>query len=137
MKIVIDTNVLVSSFLRSGSYPHRVVARVLAGQATLCLSQPIFTEYHAVLTRPKFAFLDQIKIQKILKILRAKALWVEPTTTLHRITDADGNRFLECASTAHAAYLITGNTKHFNFSEFEGTQIIQPRDFVDLFAPKD
>jgi predicted nucleic acid-binding protein len=54
LKIVVDTNVLVSALLRPGSLPGRVLDLVLARRVGLALDHRIFTEYDAVLSRPEF-----------------------------------------------------------------------------------
>jgi predicted nucleic acid-binding protein len=48
--------------------------------------------------------------------------------------DPDDNRFLECADTARADYLVTGNLRHFP-RFWKKTKIITPREFIGLVAP--
>jgi len=55
---------------------------------------------------------------------------VRPSQEVSRAPDEPDNRFLECALEARADYLVTGNKKHFPFSEFEGTKIVSPA--IDL-----
>ena len=56
MRVVYDTNVLVSAALKPGSTPAVLVALALAQRVHLCVSPPILTEYKEVLHRPKFGF---------------------------------------------------------------------------------
>jgi predicted nucleic acid-binding protein len=51
------------------------------------------------------------------------------------LLDEPDNRFLECAKTASAHYLVTGNKKHFPFPEFKGTKIVSPAEFAALLIP--
>jgi len=59
---------------------------------------------------------------------------VVPKQKLHVITkDPADNKFLECAATAKVDYLITGNTHHFDFTEFEEVKIVTPAQFLKEF----
>ena len=59
---------------------------------------------------------------------------VVPKQKIHVITkDPADNKFLECAATAKVDYLITGNTHHFDFNEFEGVKIVPPAQFLIEF----
>jgi predicted nucleic acid-binding protein len=48
--------------------------------------------------------------------------------------DPADNKFLECALESKADYLITGNIRHFPFKKFHDTQVITPKDFIDLLG---
>ena len=56
MRIVLDTNVLVSGFLSPYGPPGAILRSILAGSITLCFDERILTEYRDVLTRGRFAF---------------------------------------------------------------------------------
>jgi uncharacterized protein len=56
MRVVYDTNVLVSAALKPGSIPAALVSLALAQRVHLCVSPPILTAYKEVLHRPKFGF---------------------------------------------------------------------------------
>ncbi|HNK59013.1 MAG TPA: putative toxin-antitoxin system toxin component, PIN family, partial [Leptospiraceae bacterium] len=54
MRIVLDTNVLVSGILKPFSIPGEIVRRIGSGNLTLCFDARILAEYREVLHRPKF-----------------------------------------------------------------------------------
>lgn len=57
---------------------------------------------------------------------------VEPKIRIAVITaDPADNKFLECAQAAQADFLITGNTKHFPFKQFQDTRIVSPKEFIE------
>jgi len=56
VRVVYDTNVLVSAALKPGSTPAVLVALALAHRVRLCVSPSILAEYREVLHRPKFGF---------------------------------------------------------------------------------
>ena len=76
LKVVIDTNVLVSALLKPDSVPELILSLILEGEMVLCLSEPIATEYEEVLKREKFKKLDPKKVKALLSRLQSQARWV-------------------------------------------------------------
>jgi len=135
IKVVIDTNVLVSALLKPDSVPELVISLVLENQLILCLTEPIVAEYEEVLDRPKFKKLDRHKVKSLISRLKDQARWVEPKTRLHVTKhDPEDNKFLECALAVGADFLITGNTKHFPPKRFKKTLIMSPAEFLSVIA---
>ena len=56
IRVVIDTNVIISAMLRSGGLPEAVFNRAIDGAVHLFISEPVLAEYEEVLRRPRFAF---------------------------------------------------------------------------------
>jgi putative PIN family toxin of toxin-antitoxin system len=134
-KVILDTNVIISAFLKAESNPALILALGLEGSLTVCLSETIWQEYQGVLRRKKFQGLDQESIEKLLSVLKQQALWVSPRISVNILSrDPTDNKFLECALESQADYLITGNTRHFPLKKFHDTRIINPRDFIDLIG---
>ena len=135
MRVVYDTNVLVSAALKPGSTPAVLVALALAQRVHLCLSQPILAEYTTVLHRPKFGF-EARSIDTLLEDLTRTALLVHPTMPLTVAPDEADNRFLECALEARAGFLVTGNLRHFPRAVFQDIQILAPARFAHVLAER-
>lgn len=133
LKVVYDTNVVVSAALKPGSIPASLLALAMAKHVRLFLSPPILDEYTEVLKRPKFR-LDPAAIDRFLRDLRRAATMVRPTQRVSKARDEPDNRFLECAQKARAHYLVTGNTRHFPAPAFEGTAIVNPAEFARIIA---
>lgn len=133
VKVVYDTNVVVSAALKPGSLPAALVAPAMARRVRLVLSRAILDEYTDVLRRPKFD-LDPAAVEAFVRDLRKAATSVRLSCRVARTPDAPDNRFLECAAAASAEYLVTGNKKHFPFPEFEGTKIVSPAEFAHLLT---
>ncbi len=130
-----DTNVLVSALLKSGSVPDLLVSLILEKRALLCLSDSIVSEYEEVLSREKFKKLNRQKVAELIARLKSSALWVEPKIRLSVARhDPEDNKFLECALEAQADFLITGNTKHFPPKRFNKTLIVSPAEFLSALA---
>lgn len=128
--IVLDTNILVSALLSRQGFEARALDLTLAGRAQLFISPPILAEYEDVLRRPRFQF-TRASIDRLLRKLQDHSTLVHPKSRVTASADDDDNRFLECAETAGAHYLVTGNLKHLPAS-FRHTRTINARQFVEL-----
>ena len=134
MRVVLDTNVLVSGLLKSDGNERRVLRLGLAARRiTVLLSPAIMLEYEAVLARPRLR-LTASEVSQTLHALRAAATWVEPAFTLQVTKDEPDNRFLECAVAGQAAYIVTGNARHFP-RHYKGIWVVQARRLLELLAP--
>ncbi|MGE0683662.1 MAG: putative toxin-antitoxin system toxin component, PIN family [Candidatus Binatia bacterium] len=101
MKIVLDTNILVSALLRPGSLPSRVVDLVLARQVTLAFDLRIFGEYQEVLLRPEFAF-PLPQVGDLIAFLWSVGECVQAPPLPLRLPDPDDVMFIEAAVSALA-----------------------------------
>ncbi len=130
IRVVLDTNILVSALLTSQGVPAQVLSVCLAEpDLQLCVSSEIYAEYEEVLRRPKFKRSSD-EIEKVLAAIRHSALWVTPSMAVHVCLDADDDVFLECAQEADAHFLVTGNTRHFP-AAWKQTRIVTARQALD------
>lgn len=135
MRVVYDTNVIVSAALKPGSIPASLLALALTGRVQLCVSPPILAEYREVLRRPKFGFPPE-SVEALLRDLTNTALTVQPSTRLAVAPDEADNRFLECALEASAEFLVTGNLRHFPVPAFHHIVILEPARFAQVLAER-
>jgi putative PIN family toxin of toxin-antitoxin system len=112
VRVVLDTNILVSACWKPGGLEAQVADLAITSQITACVSPHILAEYRDVLSRPKLASVSN-RTQELLSALERISLSVESTTPISESIDDDDNRFLECAAAAGAAYIITGNLRHY------------------------
>lgn len=101
--------------------------------ARFYVSAPILEEYSEVLSRRELKVRKGLRLQ-LMQLIRNRSYLVTPSRRLEIASDPDDNIFLECADTAGADYLITGNKRHFPVF-WKKTKIITPREFIDLMAP--
>jgi putative PIN family toxin of toxin-antitoxin system len=132
IRAVLDTNIVVSALLQPLGPPTRVLVLGLAGSIQLCVSGSVYSEYEEVISRPRFRRSAEV-IANTLRAIRENAIWVRPTEAVQACSDPDADILLECAQAAGAAYLVTGNLKHFPES-WKGTRIVTSRQFLDLTA---
>ena len=127
MRIVLDTNVIVSGLLNPSGAPAAVLNLVLRQSATLLVDNRILFEYSDVLRRKKFAFPPHA-IDALLDFARASAQYVTAAQSKTKLPDDDDRPFYEVAVSGSADYLITGNKRHFPRKPF----VVTPAQFLDI-----
>ncbi len=136
MRIVCDTNILISAFVFPGGPPDQVLNLVRLKEITLCLSPDIFSEFKKVLSK-KFKY-TETEIQEFLDRIRLISEMVYPEERLQLIkrVDAD-NRILECALAGQVDYLITGDKKDIlPLKKIGNTVILTAARFLEMLTKK-
>ena len=131
MRIVLDTNVLVSALLSPNGAPAAVLRLVLAGQVVLCFDARVLSEYREVLCRPKFDF-DVRLVESLLEFLESEGELIISVPLTVSLPDPDDAMFLEVAAAAGTDYLVTGNLRHFPSQECRGMSVVPPREFLEF-----
>jgi len=133
VRLVIDTNVVISAALKPTGLQRTVLVLAVTKPARLYVSQPILEEYREVLWRAKLGIRRGLR-QQLLQLIESHSYTVAPVQSLDVARDPDDNMFVECADAARADYLVTGNQK--DFPRFwKQTKIITPREFISIAAP--
>ena len=132
IRVVLDTNIIVSALLQPLGPPAQVFVLAIGGSIQLCISGGVYAEYEEVISRPRFRRSDDI-IAGALHTIREKGFWVRPTEVIRACSDPDDDIFLECAHAAQADYLVSGNLKHFPTS-WSGTRIVTARRLLDVIS---
>ncbi|MBW6469514.1 MAG: putative toxin-antitoxin system toxin component, PIN family, partial [Coriobacteriia bacterium] len=125
MRIVLDTNVLVSGLLSPFGPPGEIVRLVSSGAVMLCLDARILAEYDEVLVRPRFGF-DEDSIAALLDYLGFASETVAAEPLSARLPDPDDEPFLEVALACRADCLVTGNLAHFPENARAGVAVLSP-----------
>ena len=128
IKVVIDTNVLVSSFISKNpnSPPVRIVKAIAEGRFTPVYSPDILSEYEEVLGRGHFKF-DSAAIFILISRIKECGEAVSPADSDEDFPDPDDKVFF-CTASAGDAQLVTGNTKHYPPAEF----VVTPAQFCEI-----
>ncbi len=98
-KIVIDTNVIVSSLIQR-NYPNFIINELfIENKFQLCISEALMSEYYEVLSRPKFLRFQDffIRAEALLADIEMKATKYYPAIKIELISDDDDNMILELA----------------------------------------
>lgn len=133
LRLVIDTNVLVSAAIKPAGLQRTVFLIAISKPARLYVSHPILAEYSEVLARPELRIRKGLRLQ-LLQLIKNHGHTVAPTWQFEVTVDPADNIFLECADAARVDYLVTGNQKHFP-RFWKKTKVVTPREFVSLAAP--
>jgi len=133
LRLVIDTNMLVSAALKPDGLQRTVLVLALTKPARLYVTKAILAEYREVLARPEFKIRRGLR-QQLLQLIKNHAQIANPARALRVAKDPDDNKFLECADAARVDYLITGNQRHFP-RFWKQTKVITSREFIGIVAP--
>ena len=132
IRVVLDTNIIVSAYLNPDGLPFFILKLALAGSFRLCVSEPILAEYEELLSRKSFS-MDRRRARLFLRQIRAVGDVYSSAGGLDVTKDPDDNMFLECALAAKAHYLVTGNNAHFPKKRWKYTSVISPRTFINIW----
>ncbi len=130
MRVVIDTNVFVSSFF--GGKPRSIIDRWKNQKLTLCLSEAVLEEYLDVLARLGLA--GEPEFEELKALFKSGFNLVFAAKTPHlAITGLDPGdiKFVECAVGLEAELIITGDRGFLAASAYQGIRIISPGKFLE------
>lgn len=139
MVITLDTTVLFQALRSNQGASFFILQLVRAGACRLALSQPVFTEYEDVLTRPKSLHAFALTREDVAKFLRYVAYIGEKHDPrfLFRpnLRDEDDNMFVELAIVSQSRYLVTSNLRDFASGEllFDSFELVTPARFVSIW----
>jgi putative PIN family toxin of toxin-antitoxin system len=127
MKIVLDTNIIVSAFINPKGAPGEIVSLVLAKKITICYDNKIFSEYMGILKKSKFNF-DAILVDAFLDFIKENGEYIIAEPQKIQFADKDDKIFYDVYKSSDAKYIITGNKKHFPREK----NIVTPREYIEL-----
>ncbi len=130
IRVVLDTNVVVSALISPFGNEALVVAAIQNGRVTPCVSGEMLTEYAEVLARPKFSF-GRNEIKGLIGLLQSKGLFFEPKPVSGASPDPSDDIFIACALAADAAFLVTGNKRHFPSDSCGETKVVSSRELLE------
>ena len=132
MKVVVDTNVLVSGILSAEGPPGKIVDWIIQGDLCVCCNPRIIVEYERVLSRPELV-LPCLLVTRLLTRMTSAGESVSGVPLSNHLPDASDEAFLEVALVQQAECLITGNLRHFPPACRQGIRVLSPREFLDFF----
>jgi len=127
IKVVLDTNVLVSALWTANGNPKRILDMVGKNEIKPCYDYRLIAEYEYVLNRPKFKFPIR-DISGVIARIKAKGMAVTAAESTISFVDETDRAFYDVAVSC-GAYLVTGNKKHYPNEQF----ILSPVEFLELF----
>lgn len=136
MRVVLDTNIVVSSFIVPTGSPAKVLERMRDGAYELFISEDILAEYLEILQEDSISArhgYTQDEISRLVAEIEDYAFSVIPQET-HAVValDPDDDKFIECAVAAGADYIVSGDKHLLTLKEYAGIQILSPAAFLLL-----
>ena len=134
MRIVLDTNVLVSGLISAAGPPGRIVDLLRAGAVQTVVDDRILAEYRDVLSRQELRrWISVASAEVTIDFLVHASYRVDCSAVVVGLPDPGDTPFLEAALTAGVP-LVTGNARHFPLPRRGGAEVLSPRDFVARVA---
>ena len=132
MKIVLDTNILVSGLLTPFGPGGAIIRMVFSGELIVYLDARILADYKDVLHRPKLKF-NKENIIVLLDFIIQYGQFTSNSPLKNRLPAPDDEPFLEVAIAGMVLSLITGNRVHYPSSPFKGINIFSPSEFLEFY----
>jgi len=132
MRVVVDTNVLVSSFF--GGPPREVIERWKRGEITLCVSRDLIDEYVEVLHR---LGLQADLVHEFLELFASgyNLVFTASTSTLQVLKhDPDDNMLFECAVELQAKVIVTGDKAVRSIGRYMDVDVTTPAEFIERYG---
>lgn len=130
MRIVLDTNVLVSGTISPFGPSARILELILTGGISLVFDDRILTEYRRVLSRKRFG-LNADDVADLLHYLETTGEHITVPSVSVILPDPDDRPFLEVALAARVDALVTGNIRHYPSGHCQGVVVLSPAAFLE------
>ena len=131
MRIVIDTNVLISGVF-FGGFPRKILSAVVGQRITACATTEIINEYEEIvqeMINRKQGHINRAILSPLIRTMKI----IEPVTHIEICRDPDDNKFLECAKDSHALYIVSGDKDLLVIEKFENIQIVTAKIFFEKY----
>lgn len=129
MRVVLDTNVVVSGFLNPAGSPGMLVRLAAERILSVCYDARVLAEYREVLLRPKFELSARL-VDPFLEQIEAEGFLAGAVPLPRALPDRDDEPFLEIAIAAQAP-LVTGNVRHFPSGSRAGAEVLSPAELLE------
>ncbi len=135
MRIVVDTNVLISALLSANTSPGRIVAFWRARELELVVSPDMIAEVRQVLSYAKIRKrVSAEQARRFLKLLETDATLVTPHDLVTVVQDdPDDDKFVALAMASGAEYIVSGDKHLLSIGAYQGVKILNPADFLTVF----
>lgn len=138
MRVVIDTNVIVSASLSPTGVPAQILAFLKQEAFELLVSEPILAEYLQALSYPRVRArhrLDRAALDELIDDLRAASVLVEPDEPLRVVQqDPADDKFFECAVAGGATYVVSGDVNVQAVGVYRGIRVLSPVVFAEMLV---
>lgn len=132
MRVVIDTNVLISGIF-FGGIPSRIIMSWRDGHMSIVATDDIYNEYVRVLKKLRRQY-KTIDIEPIQELIKANAAFVTPYILEEQLCDdVHDDKFIAAALGGNASVIISGDKHLLNISGYKNIIVMKPKDFADTY----
>ena len=131
MKVVIDTNVVISAVF-FGGVPRRIVEEAMAGRVQVCATAAIVEEYNEVVAEMIERKQGRLRRDVLAPFIACLKL-VEPVSSVAVCRDPDDDKFISCAVDAGAKYIVSGDKDLLVLGKYKDIEIVTAKEFGDSF----
>jgi putative PIN family toxin of toxin-antitoxin system len=137
MKIVLDTNVLISGILNPSGPPGRIVDLLRSGVLQLVVDDRILFEYLDVLRRDYFLkYFEESEREDIIEYISKNSYYTTSRVVIQSLPDECDAPFLEIALSEKVS-LVTGNLRHYPKRARKGCIVLSPKEFIDAYSARE
>ena len=131
MRIVIDTNVVVSAVFFGGK-PREILERVIEGSLEAYATKEILDEYRDTIDYllEKYSGKTTLDLSMIIKLFHT----IKRKTHIELCRDPDDDKFIECAVDGKCYYIISGDKDLLEISRYKNIQVVTVTEFLSLFS---
>ena len=131
MKIVLDSNIFISSFYWAGN-PRKVFERVTNGFDELFITEEIIKEIVSVMSKNKFDTNSE-EINEYVKIIESYSIKILSKNIPKDISrDKDDNKILQCGIDGNVEYIVTGDDDLLVLKEYKKIKILKPKEYLEI-----
>ena len=134
IRAVIDTNVLVSAMISSAGNEALLVMAINQGLVTPCFSPEVLEEYSDVLRRPRFGFTAD-EVDALLGMFHRRGTLLNAVPIARISPDPGDDKFIACAISGKADFLVTGNKRHYPQSQQTGAKVVNAGETAGVHYP--
>lgn len=139
MRVVLDNNVFISWIFWKGT-PHEIIKLAEKNEFEISTTTEILKELFGVLKRKKFKPLlkeGKTTLKEVFeKVLELVKIYIPKVKVNVIREDPPDNKFLACAVTCQASFVVSGDEHLLKLKEFKGIPIVRPREFLKIIKQK-
>ena len=131
MKIVLDSNIFISSFYWAGN-PRKIFDRVTNGLDELYISKEIINEIFTVMSREKFGTKIE-EINEYIKIIESYSISIISKNVPNDISrDKADNKILQCGFDGNVEFIVTGDSDLLVLKDYYNIKILKPTEYLKI-----
>ncbi len=135
MRIVVDTNVLISGIF-FGGFPEKILRASVEGKIRACASMEILNEYQEIIREMVRRKQGNIDVSILNPLIRSMEV-IEPASKTEICRDPDDDKFINCARDAQAMYIVSGDKDLLVIQQFENISIVTAKEFCERYLKND